>query len=145
MVGVSWNSGYWRQIRKYPLPNCLISLLYLHLLRGAVGWGGGALGGRQTSGHNVPYSLPCHLWHLFYRGAAPFSSLLVEDWPGLVFSLWLLQFLGSKGKKRLIFFVFMLYKQIFQPCNGGKKTQERADTETAVGVYLFIKIHKLHL
>lgn len=141
MVGVSWNSEYWRQIRKYPLPNCLISLLYLHLLRGAVGWGGGGgvLGGRQNSGHNVSYSLPCHLWHLSYRGAAPFSSLPVEDWPGLVFSLWLPQFLGSEEKQKIDWLFLFLCRINKYSSHVTAEKKERADPETAVGVLSFHK------
>lgn len=56
MVGVSWNSGYWRQIRKYPLPKLPHLFALLASFEGCCGMGGGALGGRQTSGHNVPYS-----------------------------------------------------------------------------------------
>ena len=38
----------------------------------------------------------------------------------------------------------MLYKQIFQPCNGGEK-KERADPETAVGVLSFHKNSQIAL
>ena len=103
MVGVSWNSGYWRQIRKYPLPKLPHLFALLASSEGCCGMGGcfGLWEEDKPQGTMCLIHLPCHLWHLFYRVAAPFSSLPVEDWPGLVFSLWLPQFLGSEEKQKI--------------------------------------------